>query len=661
MSKTFSLKDKLIVIALSVVILASTATTAFVGIKLFKNDTPPVEESTQKDGKITLADIKKPETDYENKDFSDKIKDGVLKVADCGAEADALYDWGPLLRSVFKTAAENSGTVVELDKGVYYVAPLEPTDTYVFDLGEYGAEGLTIRGNGATFMLMDNYLGCFSFRNSNNVTVENMIFDCLEDPFIQATVTEFDTSKQVLTIETDEVYTVFDDARMQDRFQTAYGMVRNASNPYLMKNNCNNFFFFTTYEKLEDKKFSVSLSSQTADFTNKYIEVGDKITLNNRKGETTFIFDICEAGNFTVKDITILNSPGGGIVGRQNYGEIKISGLIMMIDPKGNNWLCGNADGVHIQGCRGNVIIEDSLFSNLSDDAVNLYQWASDVKKVVSPTVIEVHTNVSPIKVGDVIEFCDQQTGQIFGSSKVKAIEQIAGQRIDRQARLILETEVRGMTAGKEKQYVYFSREKDFSNTVIRNTTFMNIRGRGLVLCSADTLVENCTFENISNHALNGWFVGEEGYEITNLDFKNNKIKNCHYLIPEVDKGKSGAIDITISNAAYIQSEYKAHNNINIVGNTITDYHGCAVRIGNSSNVNIKENFFDLKDVGANYSVNNVLYLNRSENITISDNVFNDNSAKLSAVVRYDEKSVKNINIDNNTFAADTAKQVVKD
>ncbi len=661
MSKTFSLKDKIIVIALSVVILASTATTTFVGIKLFGEDTPPALDNSPKDEKITLADIKKTETDYENMDFSDKIKDGVLNVSDCGAEADSLYDWGPLFRSVLRTAAENSVKTIELSEGTYYVAPKAKTDTYVFDMGEYEIDGLTIRGNGAKFMLMDNYLGCFSFRNSNNVTVENMVFDCMEDPFIQATVKEFDTSKQVLTIETDEVYTVFDDERMKDRFSTAYGMVRNASNPYLMKNTCNNFFFFTAYEKLEDRKYKVSLSSQTSTLTNQYIEVGDKITLNNRKGETTFIFDICEAGNFTAKEISIFNSPGGGIVGRQNYGDITISGFRMMIDPKGNNWLCGNADGVHIQGCRGKVIIEDSFFSNLSDDAVNLYQWASDVKKVVSPTVIEVYTNVSPIEVGDVIEFTDQQTGEIYGSSKVKEIEQIEGQRIDRQARLILETAVNGMTAGKESQYVYFSREKDFSNTVIKNTSFMNIRGRGLVLCSADTVVENCTFENLSNHALNGWFVGEEGYEITNLDFKNNTIKNCHYLIPEVDKGKSGAIDITISNASYVQSEYKCHDNINITGNTITDYHGCAIRIGNSKNVNIKDNFFDLKNVGANYSVNNVLYLNRSENITIGNNVFNDDSMKLSAVIRYDEQSIKNININDNTFATDEAKQIVKD
>lgn len=662
MEKAFSLKDKILVIALSVVILLSTTSTIVVGVKLFGNGEGP-STTVKKDDEsvVTLADIKATEENYEDVDFSDKIKDSVLKVDDCGAEADTLYDWGPLIRSVLATAAQNPGTTVEFSEGTYYVAPKTADETYVFDLGDYEIDGLTIKGNGCKFMLMDNYLGCFSFRNSNKVTVENMAFDCMEDPFIQATVTEFDKTRQLLTIETDEEYTVFDDERMQDRFSTAYGMVRNSSNPYLMKNTCNNFFFFTSYDKVDSKTYKVALSSQTQSFTNDYIEVGDKITLNNRKGETTFIFDICEAGNFTAKEITINNSPGGGVVGRQNYGEIMLDGVRMMVDPKSNNWLCGNADGVHIQGCRGKVTIQNCFFSNLSDDAVNLYQWASDVTKVVSSTAIEVITQVNPVEVGDVIEFVDQQTGRIYGSSKVKDIENVPGKRINQAARLILETPVTGMIPGKESGYIYFSREKDFSNTVIKNTSFMNIRGRGLVLCSADTVVEGCTFENLSNHALNGWFIGEEGYEITNLEFKDNTIKNCHYLIPEVDKGKSGAIDITISNASYIQSDYICHDNINIVGNTITDYHGCAIRIGNSKNVNIEDNFFDLKDAKANYSVNNVLYFNRSENINVSDNVFNDNSENLSAVIRYEAKSTKNIKLNNNTFAADAAKSVVKD
>lgn len=657
MKKLFSKKEKIIVIALSAVILLSCTATVFTGIKLWGKKgggetLPPVIEN------VTLADIKQTETDYSNKDFSDKIKDGVLSVDACGAEPDSLYDWGPLIRSVLKTAIDNPGTTVEFSEGTYYVAPSSKNDTYVFDLGEYEAENLTIKGNGAKLMLMDNYLGCFSFRNSNKVTVENMYFDCLEDPFIQATVTAFDKELQILTIKTDDAYTVFDDERMQDRFSTAYGMVRDKNNPYLMNNECNNFFFFTSYEKLSDTEYKIGLSSQTMYLTNNYIEVGDKITLNNRKGETTFIFDICEAGNFTATDITIYNSPGGGVVGRQCYGDIILKNFKMTPDPKGNNWLCGNADGVHIQGSRGKVIMEDCFFSNLSDDAVNLYQWASDVTKVVSATAIEVDTRVSPVEIGDTIEVIDQSNGMLMGSAKVKDLEAIEGKRIDKAARLILETPINGL---KGDTYIIYIKDKSFSETVFKNCTFMNIRGRGLVLCTSDTTVENCTFMNISNHALNGWFIGEEGYAISNLTFKDNTIKNCHYLIPEVDNGKSGTIDITIANAGYVQSQSISHDGIKIIGNSITDYHGCAIRIGNSKNVTISDNFFDLKEVKASYKQNNVIYLNRSTDITISDNVFNDDSAALSSVIRYENGSVKNINIKDNTFACDAELEVVKE
>ncbi len=656
MKKLFSSKDIVLVILLSFVILASTSASVFVGVKLWSDDNP-IETPVTNAG-ITLADIKKTDENFEDKDFSAKISNGILKISDCGAVPDELYDWGPLIRSALTTAANNPGTAVQFEKGTYYVAPENEAETYVFDLGEYEVNDLTIEGNGCKFVLLDNYIGCFSFRNSNNVTVNNMEFDCIEEPFIQATVTEFDKALQVITVETDEVYTVFDDSRMQDRFTTAYGMVRNRDNPYMLKNTANNFFFFTSYEKLNDTKFKFGLSSQTAYLTNNYIEVGDKVTLNNRKGETTFIYDICEAGNFTANNILIYNSPGGGVVGRQNYGEIKLNGFKMMPDPKDNNWLCGNADGVHIQGCRGKVIMENCFFSNLSDDAVNLYQWACDVTKYISPTVIEVNTAVSPIEIGDTIEFVDQQSGKIYGSSKIRDMETVDGKRLTQAARLILETPVSGMKNGEESHYIFFNRNKSFGNTVIKDCSFMNIRGRGLVLCSSDTTVENCYFENLSNHALNGWFVGEEGYEITNLTFKNNTVKNCHYLIPEVDKGNSGAIDITIKNASYIQSEHIAHDNIVISGNSFTDYHGCAIRIGNCKNVSIIDNFFDLKEVKANYSVNNVLYFDRSENVTVSSNVFNDDSINLSAVIRYDGKSVNNIKLGENTFAADEAKQV---
>lgn len=646
----------ILLIALVVIVVLSSTTTVFMGIKLSGDgdgDTTSAPTVSGDAAEVTLADIKKTEKDYENADFSSHIKDGVLKIADCGAVANSPYDYGPLIRSALVTVINNPGTTLEFSEGTYYVAPLSPSETYVFDLGEYEVSELHIDGKGCTFMLLDNYLGCFNLRKSNNVVIENMKFDCIEEPFIQGTVKAYDPGLQILTVEADEAYTVFDDERLKDRFSTVFGTVREKDNPLLLKKNCNNFFFFTSYNKISDKEFQFVLSSQTM-FTNKYIEVGDKVTLGNRKGETTFIFDMCYSGKSTFKDITIYNCPGGGIVGAQLTGDMHISGFRMLPDPRSNNWICGNADGVHIQGSRGKVTMENCVFSNLVDDAVNLYQWGCSVDKVVSPTVVRVNTQMSPLKIGDTIEIIDPVSVEIMGTAKIKDLRAVEGKRITQAAEVVLESAIGGLdTAAAAGKYYFYVKDKTFTETVIKNCTFQNSRGRGLVLCTTNTTVENCKFTGISNHALNGWFDGSEGFELQGLTFKNNTIENCHYLLQEVDKGTSGAIHITMNNDAGVQSKNITHNNINIIGNTIIDYHGCAISIGNSQNVTIKDNFFDLKQQKYPHTKNNALYLNYSKNVLVENNVFNDDSENLTAAIRYNGATMNGLSIKGNTFACD--------
>ena len=72
--------------------------------KLLKND---IEQSG-------VCIVESPE-DYANKDFSDKIVDGVLKLKDCGAAPDSNYDYGDLIRSAIKTCIQNNA-ILELEK-----------------------------------------------------------------------------------------------------------------------------------------------------------------------------------------------------------------------------------------------------------------------------------------------------------------------------------------------------------------------------------------------------------------------------------------------------------------------------------------------------------------------------------------------------------------
>ena len=662
MQKLFKTGEKVLLICLSSVLALSVAATTFIGIKLFSDDSGVVS-SEKTPTTVTVESIAKPDKDYSTVDFKDKISNGVLKIKDCGAKVDELIDNGPLIQAALRTVAQNPGTVLEFEKGTYYVGPKDKEVEHVFDISEFEADGVHLKGNGCTLMLIDNFVGCFNMRNCDNIVVENMYFDCLEAPWVQGTITTWDEKSLTMTLELDVESDLLEDPRMNDRMDTRYGMVRDKNNPYLMKAEPINFFFFTSYKKIRDGAYTVNMSPQSKYLVAPYVEVGDKIILSNRGGHSTFTFDLLGAGNVTLKDITIYNSAGGGVVGRQNKGDILLKNFKMMPRADSKNWVCGNADGVHIQGCEGSVTLEDCIFSNTSDDVMNLYQWYSDTTKVVSTDTIEVINNGTSFKKGTTIKIVDPVTGKLLGRPTIKEVEAVNGQRVDVAARLILDTAIPELEIGECKEkYLVYSEENDFKKSTIKNCTFQYIRGRALYLHSIDTVVENCTFKDISDHAIEGWYNGDEGFELQNLIVRNNKITNCAYLDGQADSETGGSISVHIStNSGDKQSTFISHDKILIENNEIIDYRGSAVNIGNSKNVTIKGNTFSVEKPLKEYKIDNAVFINYCENVEISNNTFKDARENITAAIRYDADTVKGITINDNKFSCAEAKQIVKD
>lgn len=662
MKKLFSKKEAILLIGLAVVVLISSVSSVLLGLQLNKVDQGGESNVIDPDRVITRADIKKTETSYANKDFSDKIKDGVLSVADCGAEANSLYDYGDLIRSAFRTVIDNPGTVLEFEEGTYYVSPASTEATYVFELGADEVKGLHVRGNGCTMMFLDSYSGGFDLAYSKDVTFENMKFDCIEVPFLQAEVKSYDEKSNLLTVVADRPSTVFDDPRFEGCISTCFGTVRDKANPSLLKTTANNYFLFTAVKRISEYEYQFTLSQETYWLTNKYIEAGDKVTLNCRKN-SSFIFGIEGASNCTFKDITVYMSNSGGVGASQLRGDLNLQSFRMLPNPNSDNWICGNADGVHIQAGRGKVTMENCVFSNLSDDGMNLYQWEGPINQIISSTVVQAAAIGGTMpKIGDTLEVVDCANQHIIGTAKVKELLPVQGKRIDAEAQVVLETPIEGMKTGDVKgTYFYYIKEKSFVGTVVKNCTFQNIRGRGLVLCTTDTVVEDCKFINLSNQVMEAWYGRGEGFEVQNLAFKNNYIENCNYLFLNADGGEVGQIDIAMHNAVMEQSPYISHNNITIADNQFFDYHGCAINIKNARNVTVENNFFDLKNVKTVYSKNNAIYINVSEDITVRNNVFNDDSENLTAAIRYEASTVKNLTISDNTYACDKQHEIVKE
>lgn len=588
--------------------------------------------------------------------FGGLIDGGNLDLGDGGIEVNSPFDYSVQIQAALETAAANPGTVIQFENGTYNVSYGSDDTQHLFDLSKMKGADLHINGNGATFIIQDNFAGCFNLQGLENVTIENLNFELAENPFVQATVTAYDTETMIMSITLDSDSDLLDDERMFERVSTRYGMVRDKDNPYLMKEDCVNYFKFDAWEKTGDRQYDVELSAATKHFTNKYIEIGDKVILNNRGDHTTFIFNAVNTGNVTLKNINIYNSAGGGLVARQNSGDILLENFNMTLKEGSSNWVCGNADGVHIQGAKGKVEIKNCEFSYLSDDAVNLYQWYGDVKEVVSETEMIIKHSGTNYAVGDKVKIVEAATSNVKAYLEIAAIEvlDVVSERLK-----ITFTSPIGIEVGEYKGvYNVYSDTYSFPDSSITNSTFSYIRGRALFLHSIGTTVEGNTFENISNHGIEGWYQGGEGFNVEDLVINDNTFTNVSYLYGEANSASSGTI-VLHTNEGTAQATNIIHDNIAIINNTINDYHGVAVNIGNTKNVTVSGNKFNVVSDIARYDNEYAIFVNYSDNITIENNEFNDARTDITAAICYDSDTVTNITVGPNTYVIDAGKQIV--
>ena len=608
-----------------------------------------------------------PPSMTENQDLSSKINNGILNLSDCGALPDSDYEHGPLIRSALATVIKNPGTQLHFEKGEYIVSPTSADSGFLFDLADEICDGLTIKGNGAKIINTDPFSGMFRFRDSKDISIAGLIFDYSQLPWLQGTITEIDERQQRITVEWEDDNPLMDDPRYKDYTQYIYGTVRDAKNTLLIKADCPDFFFYAGHTKLGERRYQIQINKETTPYVGQYIKTGDKITLNNRGIANASVFDVLTCGSINIKNVDVYAQNGTVVLGQFMTGAVTVDNLKVTYPPdaKGKRWITGNSDVVHIQGGTHGVTVTNCLLEGLTDDGINLYQNHSVVSEVISDTKIKVASQVGFPEVGMSLDIYNSRDGILVGSPEVAGITKDGLYN----AEITFKTPVTGITAGTDKTDadIVVVQEFGLMNSRIADTTFRNIRMRPIIIRNNNAVIEDCVFENISAQAIRSHFWGFEGLGVRNLVIRRNKMKNIYYnfvngfdwMTPE--QSVTAAITIQMEkNDTITQAEGIFHDNIVIENNNITDYHKRAIQIGNAKNVVIKNNTFAIQKAKTLYGGDEGIYVNKTDSIEITGNDFKDNRAGVKAAVRYDENSVKGINIHDNQFAAAKDKQVIK-
>lgn len=235
--------------------------------------------------------------------------------------------------------------------------------------------------------------------------------------------------------------------------------------------------------------------------------------------------------DIVVKDVTVESAPGVacGIYPRCKNFTFKRFCIRL---PHGNKRVySSNADGIHVTGLEGKLVVEDCIFENLGDDAINVHNEGATVHNVgngviscysrrfnSTPHEKSSRLNKNWAKKGDTVDVYDSKTFGKKGSFTVAAYDVNRIEFEDKDIDFQIE-------AGD-----YLANATFFCETEIRRCIMKNSRARAFVLQTHNVTVEDCRFIGMAISAIivsPDMVTWSEMGPMENLTIRNNVFERC--------------------------------------------------------------------------------------------------------------------------------------
>ncbi|HEY2012827.1 MAG TPA: right-handed parallel beta-helix repeat-containing protein, partial [Bryobacteraceae bacterium] len=323
-----------------------------------------------------------------------------------------------------------------------------------------------------------------------------------------------------------------------------------------------------------------------------------------RSGTGDHLLRVVSSSRMTLQDVTILNSPGFGIVevlggdlGPNRYLSITVKRGPRPPGAATDPLFSTNADGFHSLQARIGPDVENCYFESMADDGIaihGLYSWVmegSGNTLIVSNTAVAGGANFN---VGD--PFVLTGAGDDLAEyAVVTAITPLSSYRASRKS---ARRTVQDYTVGPYYQitldrpvhadfdYLASNPAANGAGFVLRNNTIRNHRGRGMNLKADNGTVENNLIDGSTMVGIRagpefGW--AESGYP-QNLVLRNNTVSNVGYW-----GAQAGALVIAPDEVLTAAGNMK---NIVIDGNLFQNFDITAIFIASAGEVVLSNNRF---------------------------------------------------------------------
>lgn len=472
---------------------------------------------------------------------------------------------------------------------------LAPGEYYIENrLKLEGLRNVSILGYGAKivahFDQTDPYTfqACFDFRNCRDLTVEGMVLTTDNPANTAGRVLSIDREKLAMDILLEDGFVLTG----KERIFAVDSFDEGAFGP-------NWHVFFADdggqkgkgyrYKRIGDRTIRMfcwpSTGVQILDLT-----PGERLCMRHSLYPTNqMTFQYCE--NVLLQDITVESSPGESCAIYPRCRDFTFKRFSVRLPAGSKRIYASNADAIHITGLGGKLVVEDSVFENLGDDALNVHTTGAVITGVdgdhlsctLGDRLGSVGLPLEPdwAQAGDVIAVYGKNDFRKKGSFRVLDYEVGRMDIADATCRLL---------PGDMLANTAFC-----PDTVVRNCRICGTRARGILFQTHKVLLEGCYFGDISHQAvqitsdMTRWseMCPCDEVRIRNNVFRHNGLSH--------KPGRSAGIAVGIGHGGgcyEYQSAGSVHGSITITGNRFVDLKDPAIFADRAARIVITGNEF---------------------------------------------------------------------
>jgi len=312
------------------------------------------------------------------------------------------------------------------------------------------------------------------------------------------------------------------------------------------------------------------------------------------------------------ESVTMHTAMGMGFMGYSS-NDLYFNRFNIVLPSDTDRLMTVTADGMHFMDIGGDLVVTNSIFENMGDDALNAHGAYLVIQSKTGTNSLHASNPRGynfPPQIGDTVEVSDTATLQPAFSAAVTAVEPA-----ESGFNITLDQAIpSGIKSGDVIANATRTPKLVFKNNVVRNK-----RSRGVLIQTRDALVENNTFANISGGGvLVTTDVGEWFESISSRDvvIRNNKFVGNNFAKMRTD-GDIAAV-------AFVKNNYGSagvFQNLTIENNFIANTGNAGIFIYSADGVQIRNNLIYKSGIDASHAqTNSGIGLSNSANIVLNGN-----------------------------------------